>query len=176
MDDPSRSGPGQATFTFFYLHPELGVNFIRALAKQEITSLRDYAQEANMVGQGRYPVLIGTADFAVIARARQGVPVKIIDPRQLKEGSDVSSSNGNLAVFNRAPHPNAAKIYANWYLSKEGQTSFARASGYVSSRLDVSTDHAEPWMVPIPGAIKSYGTEALEIRQKVEALVKDVFR
>ena len=91
-----------------------------------------------MVGQGRYPVLIGTADFAVIARARQGVPVKIIDPRQLKEGSDVSSSNGNLAVFNRAPHPNAAKIYANWYLSKEGQTSFARASGYVSSRLDVS--------------------------------------
>jgi iron(III) transport system substrate-binding protein len=176
MDDPSRSGPGQATFTFFYLHPELGVNFIRALAKQEITSLRDYAQEANMVGQGRYPVLIGTADFAVIARARQGVPVKIIDPRQLKEGSDVSSSNGNLAVFNRAPHPNAAKIYANWYLSKEGQTSFARASGYVSSRLDVPTDHAEPWMVPIPGAIKSYGTEALEIRQKVEALVKEVFR
>jgi iron(III) transport system substrate-binding protein len=176
MDDPSRSGPGQATFTFFYLHPELGPNFIRALAKQEITSLKDYAQEANMVGQGRYPVLIGTADFAVIARVRQGVPVKIIDPRQLKEGSDVSSSNGNLAVFNRAPHPNAAKIYINWYLSKEGQTSFARASGYVSSRLDVPTDHAEPWMVPIPGAIKSYGIEAVEVRRKVEALVRDVFR
>ena len=128
-----------------------------------------------MVGQGRYPVLIGTADFAVIARARQGVPVKIIDPRQLKEGSDVSSSNGNLAVFNRASHPNAAKVYANWYLSKRGRR-LSRALPAMSPRLDVPADHAEPWMVPIPGAIKSYGTEALEIRQKVEALVKEVFR
>jgi iron(III) transport system substrate-binding protein len=176
MDDPSRSGPGQATFTFFYLHPELGPNFIRALAKQEITALKDYAQEVNFVGQGRYPVLIGTADFAVIARIRQGVPVKIVDPTQLKEGSDVSSSNGNVALFNRAPHANAARVYINWYLSKEGQTAFARASGYVSSRLDVPTNHAEPWMVPIPGAIKSYGVEALEVRQKVEALVKETFR
>jgi iron(III) transport system substrate-binding protein len=176
MDDPSRSGPGQATFTFFYLHPELGPNFIRALAKQEITALKDYAQEVNFVGQGRYPVLIGTADFAVIARIRQGVPVKIVDPTQLKEGSDVSSSNGNVALFNRAPHANAARVYINWYLSKEGQTAFARASGYVSSRLDVPTNHAEPWMVPTPGAIKSYGVEALEVRQKVEALVKETFR
>src|SRR5262245_4095212 len=42
MDDPTRAGPGQATFTFFYLHPELGPNFIRALAKTEPTVLRDY--------------------------------------------------------------------------------------------------------------------------------------
>src|SRR5215470_1368117 len=35
MDDPTRAGPGQATFTFFYLHLELGPNFIRALGKQE---------------------------------------------------------------------------------------------------------------------------------------------
>jgi iron(III) transport system substrate-binding protein len=176
MDDPSRPGPGQATFTFFYLHPELGPNFIRELAKQEIAAFKDYSQEVNLVGQGRYPILIGTADFAAIARIRQGVPIKIVDPSQLKEGSDVSSSNGNLALFNRAPHPNAAKIYINWYLSKEGQTAYARAAGYVSSRLDVPTSHAEPWMVPIPGAIKSYGPEALEVRQKVQALVKEAFR
>jgi hypothetical protein len=31
-------------------------------------------------------------------------------------------------------------------------------------------------MVPIPGAIKSYGLEALEVRQKVQALVKETFR
>ena len=34
LDDPTRAGPGQATFTFFYLHPELGPNFIRALANK----------------------------------------------------------------------------------------------------------------------------------------------
>ena len=144
VDDPRRAGPGVATFTFFYLHPELGPDFIRALGKQQMTILRDYAQEVDAIGQGRYPVLIGTADFVVINRAKQGIPIAIVDARQLKEGTDLSPTNGNLALFNRAPNPNAAKIYINWLLSNEGQTIFARANGYVSARLDVPTDHTEP--------------------------------
>jgi iron(III) transport system substrate-binding protein len=175
MDDPRRAGPGQATFTFFYLHPELGPNFIRALGKQEIALLRDYAQEVDALGQGRYPVLIGTADFVAIARMRQGVPVAIVDPRQLREGSDVSPANGAVALFNKAPHPNAAKTYINWLLSKEGQTVFARATGYVSARLDVPTEHAEPWRVPQPGAIKTYTPEAMELKDKLVPLLQEVF-
>ena len=71
VDDPRRAGPGVATFTFFYLHPELGPDFIRMLGKQQMTILRDYAQEVDTVGQGRYPVLIGAADFVVMNRAKQ---------------------------------------------------------------------------------------------------------
>ena len=150
LDDPRRAGPGQATFTFFYLHPELGPDFIRALGKQQITILKDFAQEVDAIGQGRYPVLIGTADFVAIARAKQGVPIAIVDPRQLKEGTDVSPANGALALFNKAPHPNAAKIYINWLLSKEGQTVFARASGYVSARAG-----RVPTIMPSRGGCRS---------------------
>jgi iron(III) transport system substrate-binding protein len=175
MDDPRKAGPGQATFTFFYLQPELGPDFIRALGKQQITIFKDYAQEVDAVGQGRYPVLIGTADFVAVARAKQGVPVAIVDPRQLKEGSDVSPANGALALFNNAPHPNAAKIYINWLLSKEGQTVFVRANGYVSSRLDVPTDHAEPWRVPQPGAIKTYTKAAQQAKENLLPLLTEVF-
>jgi iron(III) transport system substrate-binding protein len=175
MDDPRRAGPGVATFTFFYLHPELGPDFIRALGKQQITILRDYAQEVDAVGQGRYPVLIGAADFVAINRAKQGVPIAIVDARQLKEGTDLSPTNGNLALFNRAPNPNAAKIYINWLLSKEGQTIFARANGYVSARLDVSTDHTEPWRVPLPGAIKTYTKAAMQVKDNLQPLLQEVF-
>ena len=35
-DDPRKSGPGQATFTFFFLHPELGVKFIRRLPVRDL--------------------------------------------------------------------------------------------------------------------------------------------
>ena len=174
VDDPRRAGPGAATFTFFYLHPELGPDFIRALGKQQMSIFRDYAQEVDAVGQGRYPVLIGGADFVAINRAKQGAPIAIVDPRELKEGTDVSPANGNLALFNRAPNPNAAKIYINWLLSKEGQTSFARANGYVSARLDVPTDHTEPWRVPLPGAIKTYTKAAMQVRDKVQSLLKEV--
>ena len=175
MDDPRRAGPGQATFTFFYLHPELGVDFIRALGKQQITILKDYAQEVDAIGQGRYPVLIGTADFVAVARAKQGIPIAIVDARQLKEGADVSPANGSLALFNKAPHPNAAKVYINWLLSKEGQTVFARANGYISARLDVPTDHAEPWRVPQPGAIKTYTKAAQQAKDNLLPLLVEVF-
>jgi iron(III) transport system substrate-binding protein len=175
MDDPRRAGPGVATFTFFYLHPELGPDFIRALGKQQITILRDYAQEVDAVGQGRYPVLIGAADFVAITRAKQGVPIAIVDARQLKEGTDLSPTNGNLALFNRAPNPNAAKVYINWLLSKEGQTIFARANGYVSARLDVPTDHTEPWRVPLPGAIKTYTKAAMQVKDNLQPLLQEVF-
>jgi iron(III) transport system substrate-binding protein len=175
LDDPRRAGPGFATFTFFYLHPELGADFIRALGKQQMMILRDYAQEVDAVGQGRYPVLIGAADFVAINRAKQGVPIAIVDARQLKEGTDLSPTNGNLALFNRAPNPNAAKIYINWLLSKEGQTIFARANGYVSARLDVPTDHTEPWRVPLPGAIKTYTRAAMQVKNTLQPLLQEVF-
>ena len=175
VDDPRRAGPGVATFTFFYLHPELGPDFIRALGKQQMTILRDYAQEVDAVGQGRYPVLIGAADFVAINRAKQGVPIAIVDARQLKEGTDLSPTNGNVALFNRAPNPNAAKIYINWLLSKEGQTIFSRANGYVSARLDVPTDHTDPWRVPLPGAIKTYTKAAMQVKDNLQPLLQEVF-
>jgi iron(III) transport system substrate-binding protein len=174
-DDPRKSGPGQATFTFFFLHPELGVKFIRAIAGQGLTLLRDYAQEVNMLGQGRYSVGLGFSDSLAEQRAKQGVPVEIVDIRQLKEGSDISPASGGLSIFNRAPHPNAAKIYINWLLSKEGQTINARATGYISNRLDVPTDHAAPWRVPQPGSIKTYTQEAIDKKDDLFPILTEVF-
>ena len=99
-------------------------------------------------------MLIGVSEPTADEWARKGLPVAIVDPRLLKEGTGLSSSSSGLGLFNRAPHPNAAKVYINWLLSKEGQTEFAVASGYISSRLDVPTDHAA-WRTPIPGGIKN---------------------
>ena len=174
-DDPRKSGPGQATFTFFFLHPGLRLDFIRSLGGQGLTLLKDYAQEVNMVGQGRYPVGIGLSDSLAEERVKQGVPMSIVDPRQLKEGSDMSPASGGLSLFNRAPHPNASKIYINWLLSKEGQTIYARATGYISARLDVPTDHAAPWRVPQPGSVKTYTQEAMDVKKQLAPLLTEVF-
>jgi iron(III) transport system substrate-binding protein len=173
-DDGRFAGPGQATFTFFYLHPDLGPNFIRALAKQELTVARDYIQEIDSVAKGRHLVLIGVSDIAAEERKGKGIPIDIINPRSLKEASDVSPGSGSVSLFNRAPHPNAAKVYLNWLLSKEGQTGFARVNGYISARLDVPTDHS-PWRVPIPGAIKTYTREAMEAKEPLTSLLREVW-
>ncbi len=176
-DDPRKSGPGQATFEVLYFHPALGAKFIRALANQKLTIFKDYSQEVDSLGRGKFPLALGLSDSLVEQRAAQGVPIAIVDPRQLREGSDVNPGVGGLGVFNRAPHPNAAKLYVNWLLSKEGQTSFARGAGYISSRIDVPTDHAAPWRVPQPGAtIKTYGLQARrELHAKLMPLLYEVF-
>ena len=129
-----------------------------------------------MVGQGRVPVLIGGVDAIVEQRMSQGVPIAIADPRQIREGSDLSPANGALGLFNRAPHPNAAKVFINWLLSKEGQTVFAQAQGYVSGRADVPLpEGSAPWRVPLPGAIKTYDKKAIDTRDPMLALVKEAF-
>lgn len=173
-DDGRFAGPGQATFTFFYLHPDLGPNFIRALAKQELTISRDYVQEIDSVAKGRHLVLIGVSDIAAEERKEKGIPIDIINPRLLKEGSDVSPGSGGVSMFNKAPNPNAAKVYLNWLLSKDGQTGFARVNGYISARLDVPTDHS-PWRVPIPGAIKTYTPQAMEVKEPLTNLLKELW-
>jgi iron(III) transport system substrate-binding protein len=174
IDDPRRSGPGQASFTFFYLHPELGPDFIRALARQELVVFRDPSQLVNLVGQGKYPILIGPRDTMLADALKRSLPISVVNPSTVREGSDISPASGNVAMFNRAPHPNAAKVYINWLLSKEGQTDHARALGTVSSRLDVPHDHAEPWKVPQPGAVKTYTPEAMEAKDNLLRLLKEV--
>jgi iron(III) transport system substrate-binding protein len=172
-DDPRNPGPGNAMFLLFLLHPELGPDFIRALARQELTLLRDYVQQVDLVARGRYPILIGNSDNIAEERMKAGVPIHIVDPRQLRELSDISPANGDLALFNRAPHPNAARVYINWLLSQEGQTLFVEATGYISNRLDVTTEHALPWRVPIPGAIKSYDKRAADSRDALQAVLAE---
>jgi ABC-type Fe3+ transport system substrate-binding protein len=49
----------------------------------------------------------------------------------------------------QAPHPNAAKVFINWFLSKEGQSTYQEimntGSEYVESmREDISKDSIPP--------------------------------
>jgi len=173
--DPRGSGPGQATFLFFYLHTDLGPDFIRALAGQGIMFLRDYQQEVDGLGHGNYSLLLGGPEPNTEQPIEQGLPIAIVDPSKLKEYSDIGAGNVNVALFNKAPHPNAARVYLNWLLSKEGQTLFARAQVYVSNRLDVPTDFLEQWRVPQPGAIVDDSLEAQQIRgEKLLPLLTEV--
>jgi iron(III) transport system substrate-binding protein len=176
MDDPRKSGPGQALLALWYLSPNLGADFIRAIARQQPLLMSDYQQEANAVGQGKYPILLGGSDQTLTPLTKEGLPIAVVPPQQLKEPVQVAAGATGLALFNRAPHPDAAKVYINWLLSKEGQALFARSQSAVSARVDVPADYLELWRVPGSNAIKTYGPEVLAVRDKVQALAKEAFQ
>jgi ABC-type Fe3+ transport system substrate-binding protein len=50
----------------------------------------------------------------------------------------LSTAAGGIYVPAPRPHPNAAKVYVNWLLSREGQSALSLATGYPSRRLDAA--------------------------------------
>lgn len=173
--DPRIAGPGQAIFTHFFLHKELGPEFIRSLAKQKLTILRDDRQAMDWLGQGKYPVALGPPETITEDLIEKGVPIQLIPPQRLKEGGDLSPGPSSLMLVNRAPHPNAARVYINWIMSREGQTAFSKTTGIPSLRTDVPLDDIAAWRKPVPGYLETYTEEALAQKGDLLKLLNAVF-
>ncbi|MCZ6625123.1 MAG: extracellular solute-binding protein, partial [Deltaproteobacteria bacterium] len=174
--DPRYGGPGYSFFSFLYLNPKLGPDFIRALVKQDLMVLRNDRQALDWVGKGKYPILLGPAETVTRDLIKRGVPIKMVPPQQMREGGALSSGPASLALFNRAPHPNAAKVYINWLLSKEGSSQFTRVTGIPSLRVDAPTDHLDSWRIPVQGYFKTLDEAALSKKGALVAFLHKVLK
>jgi iron(III) transport system substrate-binding protein len=154
--DPMASGPISAAHIFFYRHPELGAEFLRRFhADTDIAVVRSNEQMLDWLSAGKYAFGIGARD--VDNAMMQGLPLNQFLPGSLKEGSSVTAYNGTLSYFSRAPHPNAAKVAANWLLSREGQSAwldYNQKSGglYDSLREDISKEKVSESARRVKGA------------------------
>jgi iron(III) transport system substrate-binding protein len=142
--DPTSGGGVTGVLRFLYRNQDLGPEFLRRfLAEMDLGVTRDLRQYGDWLAAGRFPIAgFASADRAELFKAKeQGLPVDWFDPRIFKEGAPLSSSNGNLALMNRAPHPNAAKVAINWLLSREGQMVYqSLQEGADSLRNDISKE------------------------------------
>lgn len=179
MRDPTGPGPGLATVTHWYAHNALGSEFIRDLfVKQKMILSRNDRQLLDWVTRGRYAIVISPSELATSELEAKGVHVELMGADQLKEGSYLTAAFGSVALINRAPHPNAAKTYINWLLSRKAQTAWSHASGYPSRRLDVPRDKVNPLSVPKEGRVyqENYREEYVRMRDKVRALLREVVK
>ena len=173
--DPSIPGSGDAKFTFLYVQPDLGPDFIRALVKQISFVSRDYDQLMRGVAEGKFAFSLGGHKNVSGPMKKAGAPIDILPASQIKEGGSLHVGVGALALFNRAPHPNAAKLYINWLLSKEGQAGYTVGADLPSNRVDTPTDHLETWELPKPGYIALDGEDTVvNVRTKVRDFAREV--
>jgi iron(III) transport system substrate-binding protein len=178
MKDPAAPGPGLATATFWYAEPGLGPDFMRKLfSNQKIVRSNDDRQLLEWLVQGRYGIVISPSEFTATSLKAKGLPVELVGAEQFKEGSYLTAGNGSVALINRAPHPNAAKLFLNWLLGKEGQSRMTHALGYASRRLDVSHEHLEPAIVPREGVRyqPNYKEQYVNLRGQILALLQEVY-
>ena len=118
---------GSTALSYVYHHPQLGPKFIERIYRDmEPTFFRDLRQGTDWLSQGKFPVcfLCRRIDRAQM----QGLPVAELDPYAVSERPGIGSGSGSIVLINRHPHPNAARVFINWFLSQEGQTAFMQAN------------------------------------------------
>ena len=135
LRDPRVPGGGLAMWAF--LLDLKGEEYIKKLAQQEMFVSRNARQIADGLAKGSLALTIGVGyrDFDAFLDAN--LPVKHLPT--LKEGTYVSGGNGILGMIKGAPHPNAAKVFFNWLLSREGQDLHVKTAQQPTRRLDVET-------------------------------------
>ena len=152
INDPLVTGAGHVTFRWIWrvLGPEKATEYYRKIRAQAGAVDRDQRRQIEWIAQGKYAILLspGGTPFELLKRGLKfGMFAEFKD-----YGGFVTASFGSAGLLNKAPHPNAATVFLNWFLGKEGQTLWSRATGEASRRLDVSTDHLAPYIVPKSGA------------------------
>jgi iron(III) transport system substrate-binding protein len=102
----------------------------------------DRRQQIEWAVRGRHPIGISISNTSLPEFQQQGVG-QSIQPLGFNTpmGGRLSMSK-TIVLMNRAPHPNAAKVFINWVLSREGQQLFAQMIDENSRRVDVEGDPA----------------------------------
>ena len=114
-----------------------------------MTFSRDRRQATNWLARGKYTLCFMCRD---LERAkRQGLPVDGYPYENIKEAGALGGGNGSvLTFFNHAPHPNATAVFFNWFLSREGQSTWQRVMNTIvleesdSMRIDIPKDNVIP--------------------------------
>lgn len=144
--DPRISGSGLAMATFWYTTPGLGVSYLKALAANKVVLSRDMRLAAEQVARGKYSMVLSPHVASVFELQKAGAPLKWTG--DFKEGTYITSGLGSILALDKAPHPNAARVFLNWLLGKEGQTIWSKTAETPSRRLDVPADHLISEMIP----------------------------
>ena len=133
--DPRTPGSGQSIWSFLW--DIKGEGYLRRLVQQDLFVSRDQRQLADALAKGRLAIALGVSFYTLEGFLSANLPVKELPP--LKEGAPSSNGSGVIGIVKGPPHSNAAKVFVNWLLSKEGQELYVKVMHQSTRRLDVDT-------------------------------------
>jgi iron(III) transport system substrate-binding protein len=148
-EDPNSSGSGSNSSVHFYT--QLGAEFVRALyIDQKPTISRDRRQLIDWLARGTYPICLTCRPDD--ARPLQKEGFRLLQIFELADlPNRINSAPFLLTVANRAPHPNAARLFVNWLAGKEAMEIYSRGYEAATLRSDVDESFLDPRTIPLPG-------------------------
>ncbi len=120
------------------LSKERGWAFYEGLRKNDIMIVQSNQQVSDMTKKGERLIAVGALDSYAAADKKAGHPLVTLFP---SDGVFVIPSP--TAVIKGSPHPNAAKLFAAFMITKEVQSIFPKAGGF-AARIDVAAPAGSP--------------------------------
>lgn len=140
-------------------------DFFLGLARQKVIIRRGRALQTDLLAAGEFAILVNNYYHIAVRAKQRGGPVEFLalDP--------VVTAAGPIAINRSAPNPNAARLFVDFSLSKEGQEILVQ-QGRSSGRLDTKMNPlAEIKGVKVIPSDLKLGKVYLESRSEYEGLL-----
>ena len=173
-DDPAYGGSGR-TFAPV-MRRLLGDEGLRQFITQQVVFTSQMSDLVDRMARGQYIMSLGPVLTNLLDRYRNaGVPLDIRPLGNTPElGAYANTGASNIVVMKNRPHPNATRVFLNWYLSKPVEAGLAKEMGEDTRRTDVP-QQVEPAQQRLP-SVKYYDAQSEEntpaARQAQELIAK----
>ena len=130
LDDPMRAGPLSSMLAAFkddWKDDARWANFIRGLKSLNVSIHKSTSAMFRLVVAGEYSIVMPALFHNVVREKEIGSPI------DFARGAGPVVSPQQAAIYVKAPHPTAAKLFAEWLISPEGQSAID-AVGRASAR------------------------------------------
>jgi iron(III) transport system substrate-binding protein len=163
--------PGFIGHVLRVMGEDKGMDYLRKLKEQRIKSVSASARAVlDQVIAGEYPLVLQIFNHHSALSAKKGAPSQWLKLEPVMVQTELH------AITAAAPHPNAAKLFLEYLISKEGQLIFQKAD-YFPTRSDVPA--SMPELAPSTGGFKAVVMSPEDIARDYEkwtALYIEMFR
>jgi len=173
LDDPMRAGPLSSMLAAFkddWKDDARWANFIRGLKALNVPVHKSTSAMFRLLVAGEYSIVMPALFHDVVHEKEIGSPI------DFARGAGPVISPQQAAIYVKAPHPTAAKLFAEWLISPEGQAAIdavGRPSARKGFKSKTSMENGwGPNVKPIVVSNKAYIEDA---RKWLDTAVKPVW-
>ncbi|HEY0525110.1 MAG TPA: extracellular solute-binding protein [Stellaceae bacterium] len=116
----------------FELSRALGWDYFEKLGKQRVLQVQSSTEPPKKLALGERPVMADGNEYNLFELKEKGSPVEAVYPT---EGTPLIAASAG--IMKDAPHPNAARLFATFLFSQEGQQLMSDVGGVRSFHPDV---------------------------------------
>jgi iron(III) transport system substrate-binding protein len=150
-------------------------DFVKQFFKdQEVTLTTDARQPTEAIARGRYALAFGAVDRHIIQDLREQGLGNNVKPLPLNDLDSVSHSFNCMHLCKDAAHPNAAKLFINWALTKDAGVLWSQSLEDNSRRADVPVIDPQTEVKRGEKFINVQHEEYLDETEKTQELARQV--